>query len=107
MVSGNVTVTSAQGLHMRPASLLVNGLSRFNSNIMINYEQREINAKSILNILAAGIRKGSVLEVTCTDEDENEALEETLRLISGRLDEWCVKGNRMTQISGTDVCFAR
>ncbi len=87
MVSGKVTVTSAQGLHMRPASLLVSGLSRFKSNIMINYEQREINAKSIMNILAAGIRKGSVLEVTCSGEDENEALEETLRLISGGLGE--------------------
>ena len=87
MVSKKVTVTSAQGLHMRPAGVLVRELAGFESRIMINYGNRQINAKSIMNIIAAGIRCGSELEIVCEGVDEQEAAERAAELIESGLGE--------------------
>ena len=87
MVSKKVTVTSAQGLHMRPAGVLVSELACFESRIIINYGNRQINAKSIMNLIAAGIRCGSELEIVCEGVDEQEAAERAAELIESGLGE--------------------
>ena len=72
---------------MRPAGVLVRELAGFESRIMINYGNRQINAKSIMNIIAAGIRCGSELEIVCEGGDEQAAAERAAELIESGLGE--------------------
>ena len=55
MVERKVTVVNPTGLHLRPAGLLCQTSMKFDSKVMIFYKEKEINAKSVLNVMASGI----------------------------------------------------
>ena len=87
MVSKKLTLSNAQGFHMRPASVFSTAMSKFSSKITIKFNDNEYNGKSLLNIIAACIKCGSELEVICDGADENEALAQAEKLIEGGLEE--------------------
>lgn len=87
MVSQKTTLVNAQGFHMRPAGIFANALGKYNSDIIIKYNGNDVNAKSLMNIIAACIKCGSEIEIVCSGEDENEALQEAVSLIEGGLGE--------------------
>ncbi len=74
MVCEELVLRNPLGLHLRPAGVLCTEALRFSSKILIRYENREANAKSILGILSTGIKYQSRFEVVCEGEDEKEAL---------------------------------
>ena len=76
MVSRMVTVSNPSGFHIRPAG------EHCSSKVEIIYEYNIINARSLLNILAASIPCGSQIELRCTGPNEKEdldAMEEALK----------------------------
>lgn len=81
MVSKLFTITNAQGLHMRPASLFSTAMVKYGCSVTIKFNGNDYNAKSLLNIIAACIKCGSDIEVICDGENENEALAEAAQLI--------------------------
>lgn len=87
MVSKQLTLTNAQGFHMRPASLFATAMGKYTCDITIKFNGNEYNAKSLLNIIAACIKCGSEIEVVCDGADENEALAEAAQLIESGLGE--------------------
>lgn len=87
MVKKQLILTNPNGFHMRPASIFASAMSKFKSDITIRFNGNNYNAKSLLNIIAACIKCGSDIEILCSGEDENEALEEAVKLIEGGLGE--------------------
>ncbi len=87
MKSRKLQVVNPSGLHLRPAGLLCQTSMKFKSKISILFQDNEINAKSVLNVMASGIKCGSEIEVQCTGDDEEEALEAVCNLISTGLKE--------------------
>ena len=87
MVSQKVTITNASGLHARPASVLVQTAGKCRSKVEIVYGNKRIQAKSILNIMAAAIKSGSEIEVQCSGETEEEDLKTLVDLIESGLGE--------------------
>lgn len=81
MVSKKVTLINAQGFHMRPAGTFSNAMAKYSSDVTIKYNTNEINGKSLMNIIAGGIKCGSEVEVICNGADENDALAEAVALI--------------------------
>ena len=51
------------------------------------YKEKEINAKSVLNVMASGIRCGDEITVHCDGPDEKEAIEAVCNLIETGLKE--------------------
>ena len=84
MVSRLVTVAHPQGLHMRPAQRLVSAMGKYPCEVSIFSKGRQINGKSILSVLSACIRQGSEIELRCSGEEEQAALEEAAALIQSR-----------------------
>lgn len=80
-VETEVTLTNPTGLHARPASLLVQTAARFKSNITLEKEGRNVNAKSIMGVLSLGADKGSKIKISVEGEDAEEALKALLDLI--------------------------
>jgi phosphocarrier protein len=87
MVSKQLTLVNAQGFHMRPASVFATAMGKYSSDVTIKFDGKDVNAKSLLNIIAACIKCGSEIEVVCSGEDENEALAEAVKLIESGLGE--------------------
>ena len=80
MVSKKITIKNSQGLHMRPAGILTNGIKEFDSEVSIIKDGETINAKSIMNVMAACIKFGTEIEVQCVGLDEQAALDKVIEL---------------------------
>ncbi|MGL4731031.1 MAG: HPr family phosphocarrier protein [Clostridium sp.] len=81
MVSKELMIKNSQGLHARPATLLVRVASDFKSVITIEYNNKIANAKSLIGILSLGINKDSVINVEISGSDEEKALQGICELI--------------------------
>lgn len=82
MVSKEVTVKSATGLHARPATLLVKKASSFKSDISLEFDGKKANVKSLIGVLSLGVTKNATVNVVASGDDEALALEEIVKLIS-------------------------
>ncbi|HCX65075.1 MAG TPA: phosphocarrier protein HPr [Eubacteriaceae bacterium] len=87
MVSKEVTVLNATGLHARPASMFVQEAGKFKADINVVKDGKKINAKSIMGIMAGGISKGTQLTVEADGEDEQEAVDALVALIDSKFGE--------------------
>ena len=69
MVTAEVKIINESGLHLRPAGVLTQTCIRFKSEIILYNGERKIIGKSVLNVMAAGVKKGSTvrgsLESSC------------------------------------------
>ena len=81
MVSKDIIVKNPQGLHARPATLLVRVASSFKSNINIEYNGKSANAKSLIGILSLGINKDYKITVQLKVVIREKALESICDLI--------------------------
>ena len=85
MVSEQLTVVNKAGFHMRPANLFVQAMTKFQSNITIVFNGRDIDGKSIMNVMAACMKQGAEIEIRCAGPDEVEMLRTAAPLVrSGR-----------------------
>ncbi len=81
MYSKNVTITNPTGLHARPASQFVQTAAKFESEIFLVNNGKQINAKSIMGVMPGGLSQGTELEIKATGADEQEAVETLYNLI--------------------------
>ncbi len=81
MVSKVTKVTNEMGFHMRPANVFVTAMTKYQSNINLIVDDKTINGKSIMNIMAACIKCGTELTVECDGTDEQAMLDEAVSLI--------------------------
>lgn len=87
MVSQVTKVVNKEGFHMRPANYFIKEMSKYKSDIHFIMNGKDVNAKSIMNIMAACIKCGSEIEVRCDGEDENAMLQKAVSLIESGLGE--------------------
>ncbi|AKF40926.1 MULTISPECIES: HPr family phosphocarrier protein [Mycoplasmopsis] len=63
------------GLHARPTSLVTAIAAKYKSEAKLSYNGREGNLKSIMNIMALGIKYGAEITIKTSGEDEQEAID--------------------------------
>lgn len=81
MLSKNFVISNAQGLHMRPAGILAAEMGKMDCDVTIKFNSNIVNAKSLMNIIAACIKCGSKIEVICDGADEQAAMDKISGLI--------------------------
>ena len=87
MVTQKTTIRNTTGLHLRPAGLFCKTAVQFKSRITFQHKDTTANAKSVLSVLGACIKRGDEIELTCEGEDEVEALQTMLQIIEDGLGE--------------------
>lgn len=87
MLSKTLTVVNPSGLHLRPAGVLSQTAMKFKSDIIIEYGEKRIVAKSVLNVMAAGIKCGTEINLICDGEDEETAMKTMTEAIESGLGE--------------------
>lgn len=87
MITKKLTVINESGIHARPASVLVKECAKFKSNISFTYAGKTHNAKSIINVMGCGVKKGAEIEMTFEGEDEAQAAKAVEAAINAGLGE--------------------
>ena len=77
MVSKTVTVINAERMHMRPAGIIAKAAkAHTDSEIIMTVGEKQIKATAVMQIMAAGIKKGTDVEIVVNGGDEQAVLEE-------------------------------
>ena len=74
MSKKSIVVTKVSEGHDNPIAELVQVACKFDSEITLESENRKINAKSIMGIMAFNPSEGMKLEIVTKGDDEKEAL---------------------------------
>lgn len=67
-------VIAETGIHARPATLLVQTASKFNSDINLEYKGKSVNLKSIMGVMSLGVCQGADVVITAEGPDEADAM---------------------------------
>ncbi|WP_164522081.1 HPr family phosphocarrier protein [Halocella sp. SP3-1] len=81
MVEKKVVIKNKTGLHARPAGRLVKKAKAYLSDIKLIYGDKEINAKSVMNVMTLGAAKGKELIIKASGDDEKKAVNELVNFI--------------------------
>lgn len=74
MTEKQFVITDQAGIHARPASALVGSLSKFKSDITMEFNGKKVNLKSILGVMSLGVSSGSTVTIAADGEDEEQAI---------------------------------
>ena len=87
MLRKKITIQNKLGLHARASVKLINLAGRFQSESKMKYGKAEVNAKSIMNVMALAATKGADIELIVDGPDEKAAMKAMVDLINNRFDE--------------------
>ncbi|PWD06285.1 bifunctional PTS fructose transporter subunit IIA/HPr protein [Salmonella enterica subsp. enterica serovar Anatum] len=77
VLSAEFVVRNEHGLHARPGTMLVNTIKQFNSEITVTNLDgtgKPANGRSLMKVVALGVKKGHRLRFTAQGEDAEQAL---------------------------------
>ena len=75
MIEFKYVIQDKEGIHARPAGVLVKAATEFKSNIQINKDGKKGDLKRIFGVMGLGIKQGDEVVITIEGEDEAEAAE--------------------------------
>ncbi|MCI5976176.1 MAG: HPr family phosphocarrier protein [Candidatus Faecousia sp.] len=74
MVTKEVLVGCASGLHNKQATYFVQKANEFESSIWLESDNRKMNAKSLLGIMSLGISNGAKVTLIASGSDAEAAV---------------------------------
>ena len=83
-------IKNAHGLHARPGAMLVAEAKKFESSIRVSNldgDGKEVNAKSLMKVIALGVKHGHQLQFVAEGDDAAQALESIGKAIASGLGE--------------------
>ena len=88
--SNDVVIRHKLGLHARPAATFVKTAATFSARITLENLSRgtqPVNAKSILSVLSAGVKKAEQIRITAEGADEAAAVTALSELVASNFGE--------------------
>ena len=74
MLKKCVRVELPSGLEARPAAMLVQTASQYESKIYLETDGKRVNAKSIMGMMTLGLVAGGMIKVEADGTDEEQAV---------------------------------
>lgn len=87
MQEQTLTIINKLGLHARAAGKLVETTTRYDSDITIEKEGRNVDGKSIMAIMMLAAGKGTEIRIKVNGDDEQAAIKDIVNLINNRFGE--------------------
>lgn len=87
MKTREVVITNASGLHARPATFFIQKANCYKSTILVEKDDRKVNAKSLLGVLSLGIAQGMSITLIADGQDEEMAISGLVSLINSGFNE--------------------
>ena len=73
MITNDYIILAPQGIHARPATVLIRLVKNFKSAVSLKRGDRTVRLNSMLNVLSLTIKGGETVTVIIEGEDEAEA----------------------------------
>ncbi|MDF2564150.1 MAG: Phosphotransferase System HPr (HPr) Family [Massilibacillus sp.] len=86
-MEAKVVIANKAGIHARPASMLVQSATKFQSKIKLAAKGKTIDAKSILMIMSLGLVKGTEVVISAEGADADAAVKAIKDLVESKFGE--------------------
>ncbi len=87
VIEKTLAVINKLGLHARAAAKLVNTASRFESEVLIEHNGQNVNAKSIMGLMMLAATNGTTLSMRVEGPDAEQAADAVAGLFADRFGE--------------------
>jgi phosphocarrier protein HPr len=87
MIQQEVEIINKLGLHARASAKLTQLAGKFKSEVWMTFNNRRVNAKSIMGVMMLAAGKGSVVTLEVNGEDEQKCIEGLVALFNDRFGE--------------------
>lgn len=77
-------VLNEYGIHARPAALLVKAAAKYSCDIFVEKDGNKVSCKSIMGLMTIEGFPGSILEVSTSGSDAEEAMAEIEELFANK-----------------------
>ncbi len=84
MIKKTFSIKNKLGIHARPAALLAQKASKYDSSISIVKDGQKIDCKSILGIMMMAVECGADIDIVIEGSDEKDAMVNMEKLINER-----------------------
>lgn len=75
MIKNIYNIIAETGIHARPATMLVQTASKYESDIELSYDGKTVNLKSIMGVMSLWAGQHAEVEIAVDGPDEKEAVE--------------------------------
>lgn len=79
------TVKDAQGIHARPAGVVVSEAKKFNSSTTFELNGKTFDMKKLLPLMGSGLKKGDKITVQVCGDDEDECAKTLKKVLKENL----------------------
>ncbi len=86
-VERTVPIVNRLGLHARAAAKLVTLAAKYQADVRVAKDGKQVSGKSIMGVMMLAAAQGSEITVSTEGEDAPEALEALAALIANRFEE--------------------
>lgn len=83
MIQKDMQIKLSGGLEARPIAVLVQVASQYESTVYLQIDNKKVNAKSIMGMMSLGLNSGEEVTVLVDGADEQEALLNIEKYLSG------------------------
>jgi phosphocarrier protein HPr len=86
--TAEVQIQNMMGIHLRPASSLVQICNRYpDCEVALTKDGQTVNGKSIMSVVMLAAEQGSSLKIEVTGNDSEQLLADLVNLIDGKFGE--------------------
>ncbi|HIV53311.1 MAG TPA: HPr family phosphocarrier protein [Candidatus Mediterraneibacter norwichensis] len=78
-------ITDPEGIHARPAGILVKQAAGYQSTVKIAKGEKSADAKRIFGVMGLGVKTGEEVTITVEGADEEKAIAELEAFFKGNL----------------------
>ena len=75
------------GIHARPAAMIVRAANKYESDMLFQKDDEQVNGKSIMGLMMLAASKGSEIKAIASGQDAKQALDELETLFASKFDE--------------------
>ncbi len=86
-VEKTVMIVNRLGLHARAAAKLVTLAAKYQSDVRVSKDGKQVSGKSIMGVMMLAAAQGSEITLATRGDDAIEAIEALAALIANRFDE--------------------
>ena len=81
MEQKSYVIIDETGIHARPATMLVQTASKFDSDVQLEYNAKKVNLKSIMGVMSLGVPTKATVEIVAEGEDEKDVIASIAKVI--------------------------
>ena len=84
MASQKLRIINESGIHARPAIVIVQTLLEYDNDIQIEYNNKAVNAKSIMGIMSLGIPYGAQIKIIVNGDNPKTVLADIVKTLKSQ-----------------------